>query len=699
MTATKSSFRPDVEGLRAIAVLLVIAFHAGLPVSGGYVGVDVFFVISGFLITGLLLREAEANGRISFVNFYARRARRLLPAASTTLLATILLCWWLAPPPDTTAFSLDVVAAAAYFVNWRFASRSVDYLAEDLGRSPVLHFWSLSVEEQFYLIWPLLIGGAFLVARRAKLRPRPTTALTLALVLVPSFVWSILFTDSNPQEAFFVTATRLWELGVGAVLSLGMPLLMRFPAHVGPASTWVGMALIAASAVWFDNSTPWPGIGAGAPTLGAALVIFGGTFDRWSAASRALATGPMVWVGGLSYSIYLWHWPFVVAGQDWLELEGAGWASALVVASLIPAWLSYRFVERPLRFARTLSTRPLASLSLGANLSFASVVAGLLLARSQPPVFITTASNSVRLSIQPGKVVALPATLGAGALGNAPRVGEAGVPRNEYPSVIPEPSSATEDIPRAYAEGCQVGISGESPHWCEIGDPHGKHRAVVLGDSKIVQYFEAIDAAGKALRWKIQTVTKSACPFANAGKIVKGRPYEACQRFNEAVMSQLQAAPPDAVITSQNDGRGFPPGDKSVYTQRAMIRGLVSHWTKLRNMGIQVVVLFDNPSPQGAGSVYRCLLKQPHAALACSFPRQEGIVSSAAPTQRAAAALATSTEIIDLTDYICPKSRCAPVIGNVLVYRQGSHITNTYAKTLAPILTRELRRALKGVGH
>lgn len=695
-------FRPDIEGLRAIAVLLVLLYHSGLPVSGGYVGVDVFFVISGFLITGLLLRQTEKTGTVSLLEFYARRVKRLLPAACAVLLVSVGVTAWLGPSTERGVFALDVVAAGAYFVNWRFADRSVDYLAEDVGRSPVLHFWSLSVEEQFYFIWPLLILLSGILAKRLNMAQRKVSALALSFVLVPSFVWSIIFTEHSSAEAFFVTTTRLWELSIGAMLAVFLPALLAWPVRLGPLLAWLGLAAIAASALAFDDRTSWPGLFALGPTLGAALVILGGSLGAGRAIELTLASRPMVWIGGLSYSIYLWHWPLVVVGQDWLDLRGPLLGTLLVCSSLIPAWVSYRLLEQPVRYARLLTKLPGLTLGLGASLSVVAIAAGSLVYLRQESADATTPRDGkFELLALPGEVVAKPKDMGAGALGARPRASLAGTPHDSYESVVPVPSRAPKDVPTAYKRGCQALYVESEPKWCESGDRESKQRIVVVGDSKVLQYFDALDAVGKAYRWRILTATKSRCPFTNAMVRHHDGIYYSCREFNEKVMDHLLKEPPLAVITSQRFKEGFlpdkvPKEDKSPKQDEAsMIQGLVDYWSRLEKNGTTVVGLLDNPSPPRGKKVYRCVADHPNDALECVFSREEARARSGASVFVAAAAKVSGVEIVDLTDYLCPKKDCAPVIGGVLVYRQGAHITNTYAKTLAPVLAKELAEALE----
>lgn len=316
--STPSRFRADVAGLRAVAVGLVLLYHAGWSfLPGGFVGVDVFFVISGFLITGQIVNEIERTGRLSLIGFYARRAKRILPAATVVLAATAAAVWLFVPRSDWQVIGGDIAAAAVYVVNWRFADRAVDYLAADNAvTSPVQHFWSLAVEEQFYLLWPLLIVLAILAARTLRRsNVRPVLWVGLAVLAVPSFVWSILETANSPARAFFVSTTRLWELAVGAGIALIAVRAARMPRAAALVLGWLGLAAIVAAALLVTAKTAWPGYAAALPTLGAAAVIAAGAAAGSRGPVLLLGTSPFRWVGDLSYSLYLWHWPMLVVAE------------------------------------------------------------------------------------------------------------------------------------------------------------------------------------------------------------------------------------------------------------------------------------------------------------------------------------------------------------------------------------------------
>ncbi|WP_198663355.1 acyltransferase family protein [Jiangella endophytica] len=676
-------FRPDVEGMRAVAVGMVLIYHAGVGfVPGGFAGVDVFFVISGFLITGMLIREVEQTGTVSLAQFYARRAKRLLPAAALVLGVTAVLTFLIAPTIDRRVFGGDIAAAALYFVNWRLADRSVDYLAEDVGPSPVQHFWSLAVEEQFYLVWPLFILLIALWVRRNNEPPRAWMGVGLAAVAVPSFVWSVYLTSSNPSTAFFVSTTRLWELAVGAGVALGMPVLARLRQSVAAWIAWAGLGAVGLSAFLITTETPWPGSAALLPVLGTAAVIAGGAAAGRRGPLVLLGIPLFVWIGGLSYSLYLWHWPLIVlATAQWGELRA--WQGLLIVAfSFLPAWLAYKFVENPLRHARSMVRSPRFALSMGANLTLAGIAAGLALALSMPQV-----------SAPPANAQAAP---GAAVLDAAdPRSDPDGEPVDEADWITPDPLSAPEDVPPAYDEGCQVSIESAEVVACEYGDPDGDVTIALVGDSKALQWITALDTVGQQNGWRIVTYTKSTCSFTTATLSTSREVFQSCTDWNEAVTDQLRDDPPDLVLTSQGRNRALsdPDDPGKGETVGPMVDGLKERWGQLVDAGIAVAVLADTPQP--GSDVYSCVAENPDQLTECAFDRGPAIEDSAAETQSRAVEEFGEASWINLNNYICPADSCAPVIGNVLIYRQGSHLTVTYVNTLAPRLEAALEEIVE----
>ncbi len=358
-TPASSAHRADIQGLRAVAVLLVVLAHAGVGfLPGGFVGVDVFFVLSGFLITGLLLAEARARGSVSLIEFYVRRARRILPAAALTLLATDVAAFLLLNFVRARQAVEDSLHAAAFAANFRFAAREVDYFARAEPPSPVLHYWSLAVEEQFYLVWPLLLTialfGLALGCRRRRAREgRERRLLALVLVLTgASLGWSVHVTTTLPEAAYFSPFTRAWELGVGAAIAVGSATLGLVPPIGRAVLGWAGLLAIASAAVLFSDGTPFPGSAALLPTIGTALALVAGIGDRVPrlAVARLLAVWPMRVIGDRSYALYLWHWPvLILAGQYAGHELTVPVKLSLVAGAFLLSCLSYALVEKHAR--------------------------------------------------------------------------------------------------------------------------------------------------------------------------------------------------------------------------------------------------------------------------------------------------------------------------------------------------------------
>jgi peptidoglycan/LPS O-acetylase OafA/YrhL len=676
-------FRGDVEGLRAVAVGLVLLYHARLPfMTGGFIGVDVFFVISGFLITGQLVRELETTGTISLVRFYARRAKRLLPATAVVLVATTALVLAFVPRIRWTDIGGDVVAAALYVVNWRFADRSVDYLAEDVEPSPVQHFWSLAVEEQYYLVWPVLLLILTWLARRRGRRLGPSLWVGLVIIAVPSFVWSVYQTAHEPASAFFVTTTRMWELAVGAAVAIGAARFARMPRIPAVILGWAGVAAIVVGGLLFTVTMAWPGYAAAVPTLGAAAVIAAGAAAGKGGPVSVLGTAPFRWVGALSYSLYLWHWPLlVVATAYW---GGLSVPAGLVIAALsvVPAWLTYRLVENPFRYSASISRLPRLALSLGANFTLAGVVAGLTLL-----IVVPSSSTPPEAANQ--------TALGAAVLADDPRDDPAGAPVDRVEWMVPDPLEATGDVPDLYADGCQQDVTSAEPVSCSYGHDDADTTVALVGDSKAAQWAPALQVLAEQNGWRVTTFTKSRCSFTSAPVTVDGDVYDSCTEWNLNVIAQLTGPDrPDYVVTS--GGRSTALADDDAAEEAglaAMVAGLEESWDALLDAGVGVVVLEDTPAT--GINVYECVSEHPQNLRRCTYSREDSEGSGGALAQREAAGSRQDVAYVDLNDAVCPTAQCAPVIGNVLVYRQGSHLTSTYVETLAPRLGAALAQVME----
>ena len=685
-TAPGHRFRGDVQGLRAVAVLLVLVDHSGLPLTGGYVGVDVFFVISGFLITGMLADELRRTGTLSLRDFYARRARRLLPAAATVLAATGVLTVALVPRIRWSDIAHDIVASSLYVQNWRLAELSVDYQEPGETVSPLQHFWSLSVEEQFYLLWPVLLLLAW--RERGRLGPRRPLLLAMVLVAVPSLVWSVRETAVDPTAAYFVTSTRLWELAVGGGVAI---LASRFAGarpSVAAVVGWCGLGAVCWAAVSYDGGTLFPGTAALVPVLGTAAVLGAGpAAARWGPGAL-LALRPMRWLGNLSYSLYLWHWPLlVIAGAELGDLTTTQ-GVAVVAASFVPAWLSYRLVEEPVRRSGWLTARPTRSLRLGVVCTGAATAVGgaLLLATWPPPAPIRPVPVAVETPLPAGTP-----RLGALVLDAHPRGDPAGRPRDTFARVVPSPFQVERDI----GPICTTSQYASVPTPCVHGDRDSDIEVALVGDSHAAQWTAPLAAIAERRGWRLTSYTKANCSYADVDVSAEGLvAYHQCSRWVHAVDRALHRDLPDLVVVSDVD-RQVVVGDDILGTEQSfwpLVNGHLRTWHRLLDAGTQVVVLADTPRPDFF--VPECVSEHLDLLGECTAPR------SVAMTSRGSALVAAAhreprVRLVDLSAAICPTRRCASVIGGVIVYRDGNHLSATYAGTLAP----RLNAALPALHH
>jgi peptidoglycan/LPS O-acetylase OafA/YrhL len=577
----KEGFRPDVEGLRAVAVGVVLLYHAGVPFApGGYVGVDVFFVISGFLITGLLVRELEKTGSLSLARFYSRRAKRLLPLTVVVLAVVAVLSWLLLDPVRMDEVSMGIVASGLYVMNWLLAVRAADYFAAGLQASPVQHFWTLAVEEQFYLLWPALLLAAAWWCRRTGRGLRPVLVVAFAVVAVASLTYSIYSTELQAGAAYFSTLTRGWELALGGMLALvpASP-LGRQPRWVAFALAWAGLGAIAYSTFRFNDDTLFPGYAALLPTLGTAAIIAAGIAATTAPAgpSRLLTLGPVRHVGRISYSWYLWHWPpLVFAATLWGKLSPLEGIAVLAV-SYIPAVLSNRLVEKPFLHSKTLTRFPRKALALGGACTASSVALGLGLFALTPTI-----------PEAPEAQVA-----GAAALQGGQSL------QKSAKAVHPTPREAEskENRPQMYADGCHLNPPETEVPECVYGNPSSKTTVVLFGDSHAMQWFPALNEFAKERNWRLVGLTKAACPPAEVHiyNASLRRAYRECDEWRERMLERIvHDENPSLIVTSslptyrpREDGKrlGRDASDE------AMVEGYTATLRKLCGTGASVALI------------------------------------------------------------------------------------------------------------
>jgi peptidoglycan/LPS O-acetylase OafA/YrhL len=673
---TTDGFRPDIEGMRAIAIVAVLLCHAGLSFfAGGYVGVDVFFVISGFLITRLLLGEVDRTGGISLRRFYARRARRLLPLSAVLLAAVGILSLLLLSPVRAVEVSGDIVSSALYTANWHFAAQSVDYFAQDVEPSPVLHLWSLAIEEQFYLVWPTLLLAVTWLWRRRGASVRPALWVTLAIVLVGSFALGVKLTGDQPAAAYFSTFGRAWELGLGAALALLGALRIRRLA--GAAIGWAGLAAIVYAAIAYDATTPFPGTAALLPTVGTACLILAGASLYGQAKggpAGLLSLGPVRYVGRISYSWYLWHWPALIfAAAIWGPLSVAA-GLAVVFVSLIPTVATHHLVEDPVRLSRALSRRPNRAIAIGAACMAIGICAGVALKDVQPTLHTAPLAE----------------VKGAAALAEQP------YPQQRADAVRPNPLRAREDRSRAYYDGCLVGIDGTNSNKCLYGDPDGKRTMILFGDSHAMQYFPALEELAQTRHWRLITLTKAECTPGEVKirSMVADREYSQCDTWREDALRRIEMGNPKTAVVVMSGDTAYTPynsegvelsGDAGAAEMEA---SYVASLTRIHRAGLRTVVIKD--TPVSSSDVPGCVSEDLEHLDSCAFAR---VRDRTKEFDSRAARAAPETSLIDITPEICPHDLCRAVIGNALVYRDKSHLSATFARTLAPVIERDLRKA------
>ena len=650
-TGGGEGFRPDIEGLRAVAILLVVLSHAGIgAVAGGYVGVDVFFVLSGFLITSLLLREVAATGRISIRRFYARRALRLLPASTLVLICTLVAAHFWLSPLLAGEFARDAIAAAGYVSNLMFAHRGTLYLAADVPPSPFQHFWSLAVEEQFYLAWPLLIIGATVLGRRRLLGYALTALAAISLVL------SATETHRSAPWAYFGTHTRAWELAVGALLALNAGRVARLPRRLAGLLGWAGLAAILLAAVRYDDGTAYPGLYSALPVLGSAAVVAGG--------NRALAARPMTAIGRLSYGWYLWHWPVLIIGPVALGIPGTTAQRLLLAAGALGlAWLSLRLVENPIRYGRKLRSRPRYGLGLGAAM-FGCVTAVALVTYAFPPA-ISHGAAAAPLSLSPQHPEVLARAI---ATGTALRV----LPSNLTPSL----TGVAADLPAVYRDGCHADPPAKAvTRDCAYGDLVSSRTVVLFGDSHAAQWFPALQRLSLERHWRLVSLTKSGCTAADATIWIASlqRPYTECDSWRRSAIARIGALRPSLVVVAST--YVYRLTDPSATWPAAWSRTLAEL------APAPVAMLADTPTMNV--HVPECLSRHPGTPSACNR-------SADASLREAQRRVVLGTgggrvTVVDPIPWLC-STTCPVVLGNLLVYRDSTHLTTAMSAALAPLL-------------
>ncbi len=687
MVTEGSAPRRDIEGLRAIAVLSVVAVHVlGGPV-GGFVGVDVFFVISGFLITGLLVREARATGTISFREFYARRVRRIMPAALLTLAVICIIAHAVFYGSRAEETYTDALWAAFSLANWRMASTGTDYFQSTLPPSVIQHFWSLSVEEQFYLAWPLLIATLTLIAARAfKARTTPVLAVGLGLICVASFGWSLYQSVASPTVAYFSTFTRAWELGAGGLLALLVPAMKKLHASIGVILTLVGLAVIAV-ALW--TTTPemaFPGPWAAPAVLGTALVIAGGSVA--AAPQNPLLANPVArFVGNISYSLYLWHWPAYIFGIALFPEESVLRQAGIIAVAMVVSTITFYTVEQPIRRTNWLSSpkrgprrglSPQASRGYIGALGVGGIAATLFLIAPQPAV-----TNAQEIAVP--EITATASGTGTGtSTANSTWTAkiEAAVGATEWPTLRPSLDNLLNARAKQWKQcgNVDAGNMGE----CHFGSSAttAKNTVVVIGDSIGISWLPAVDAALSNSGWSVQGLTWGECPAPRID-VESGSGDKAftttCANHQSFAIAKTKQLKPDVVIVANSVGT-IPRIKGAADDTEALAKWQSAEESLLKSFPDSKVLLLSPPPPGKDLTSCATKLSQPANCLALV-----GADWTAMSSVDEAAAQASGATYVSTKSWFCDsQDRCPGFIGTTPVMADGVHLCDAMARLVAP---------------
>jgi peptidoglycan/LPS O-acetylase OafA/YrhL len=632
------AYRGDIEGLRAVAIVLVVFYHAHVVgFNGGFVGVDIFFVLSGYLITNLLVKEVAQTGHLNIFAFYARRLRRLMPASLLMVAATIFASRFLLSPLEQAHIFWSAAATLCYVSNFYFIHQALDYWAANTGINPFLHTWSLAVEEQFYLVWPFVILAA-MKGKSSKTR----LVTVLSIISAISLVASIRFTFTNNWWAFFGSPFRAWEFGIGGLGCL-VPERQITKSKIIPwALGMAGLALIAYGGVFLSATTPFPGYAALIPVIGTVMLLIAGSGAEPIGTSLLLGSKPFRVVGGLSYSWYLWHWPVLVIATCIYSGKLPLFASlCCVFGSLLVAFVAHHAVENPIRFSPRLMRSPAltgacAGLALVVSLSFIVVWHTWVHRQPQYKKFAAAESDGPKLS-------------------NC-------------------------KLEQQLLSVCTVNESG-SP------------TVVLFGDSHAQQWEPPLEQIALRNGWKLAIISRESCAAADVqaylpdpGKFAGRR----CLEWRHLAMRKIREINPMAVIlVSYSKGSVEPIGRLSVPMWQQSTRATLA---SVSSAASHVFLIEDTPTP--SVNIPDCLSRADWTHTSediCSFDRHDKVFDAIVASEGAATEGLGNVTALDLSSYICGPTICDPVENGVIKFVDAHHLTASFTRSLAPVFDRLLR--------
>lgn len=647
------AFRPDIEGLRGIAILIVVGFHMGIPgFSGGFVGVDVFFVLSGYLITGLLLSEIEKTSRLSLLQFYARRVRRLLPACTLTAAVTLMIGAVTLAPNELAFAGRAARATALYMSNIFFSLNAAYYFAPSVKSNALLHTWSLGVEEQFYLFWPLLIFVG-LVWWRSK-AALASMVLVITIISLGASIWLARYSGTF---AFYELPTRAWEFGIGGLAAFVPRGILKIPVACGLALGWLGLSAILISGYLISGNSNFPGYIALLPVMGTATALVTGAEVPVRGIGVVLGYGPLQRLGALSYSWYLWHWPFLFFSGALLPKISVAGKAAVAVGSLGVAAITHGAVENPIRFHPYLVQRPSLTLYLAGAMTACSLsVATLSMG------FANHLMNEPEMKL-------IKATIG--------------------------------DMGRLPIQRCASPLESAEVKSCVFGNSASQVNLVLFGDSHAMQWFNPLQDLAESHGWKLTTIVKPGCPATDVNPPGdRDRVKENCARWRARVIREIVALRPSIVFL----------GNAAVYLGRkdklpSQFDISLTEWrdgtrrtlAALTAGGTPVVQMRDMPLP--FFDVPTCLARSIrhswYQSTSCNMDKSVALNPSIFDEEKAAAYGLTNVHFLDLTDELCQGNVCLAVKNGMITYWDDNHLTGRFAESLTPVLEAGLLPILK----
>lgn len=707
--------RLDIEGLRAVAVIAVVLDHLFQWPRGGFVGVDIFFVISGYLISGILLREATSTGRISFKDFYIRRLKRILPAAALVLSVTVTAAYVIFYGGRASSIAVDAFWALLFSANWRFAISGTDYMNSGASVSPVQHYWSLGVEEQFYIFWPWIILGALYVARRLRTNQNGRVAVLAAavgLAVAGSFAFALWETQGNHTVAYFSTFSRAWELGAGALLAILTASFAGFPRRVRVVLLWVGMSLLVGSALLITPETPFPAPYALFPVLGACLVILGGTgtSDGWYDRQAWILSNPVSrFIGKISYSLYLWHFPVIVLLVAFIPAESGLFHPVAVATMVALSWASFRFVEDPIRRsalgARKNASGPRAARSPRRQRRAVTAVAAFAAALvAAPLIAFTTVGQQQSIAGSDDGSGNGQVTAGAATVDARQDLLRTALAASEWPALSPNPAEMGPDGALAkpdewIKDGCLGGELSPLAHdkdvtvnaeRCVYGSGAATRSLVIFGDSTTMSFVPGARKAVEGGDWKVYVYTVAACSPVLIPEADDASAKE-CVRFKGWVQEEIRRMRPDTVVSSflRNDGQldSKATGARADEEWQRYIAGMAKFVTD--NGGRYV--LLEAPAPAKA-EPSQCITRFSTPA-DCVTERAAVFDTQSEVGRRAVSELGDRAVYVPTKEWFCVDDRCPAFIGQTALYADINHISARAAEELAPLLAEVIQPA------